>query len=339
MKNKILEIAYIFRKPFNFHISIENIFSKIKENLPIEIESKNWIAPYYSKGLLSRLGNLFLVSRLKGDIYHITGDVNYLAFSTPPSRTILTIHDLGILNNTSNLIGKWLLKTIWVTGPVKRVAIVTVVSKATKKQLMELVGIPESKIRVIGNFISDSFRKSPKSFNYECPNILHIGSAYNKNLDRLIPALDNLKCSLTIIGYPSQTQVDLLNAYRINYLIKNNLSERELVIEYQQSDMLVFASILEGFGLPILEAQATGRPVVTSNCSSMPEVAGNGACLVNPLSIESIREGILKVINDSLYREILVENGLKNVNRFKLEEITKQYIDIYNECIANCKIN
>jgi glycosyltransferase involved in cell wall biosynthesis len=98
-------------------------------------------------------------------------------------------------------------------------------------------------------------------------------------------------------------------------------------------DLLVFASTFEGFGLPIVEAQATGRPVVTSNIMSMPEVAGDAACLVDPFNVSSIREGVLKVINDSDYRNALVKAGFENVKRFQPEQIARQYAELYHELV------
>ena len=99
-------------------------------------------------------------------------------------------------------------------------------------------------------------------------------------------------------------------------------------------DLLVFVSTYEGFGLPILEAQATGRPVITSNVLSMPEVAGDSACLVDPFDVSSIRKGILKVINDPAYREKLIKRGFENVKRFQPDKIAEQYADIYRGLFA-----
>jgi glycosyltransferase involved in cell wall biosynthesis len=83
--------------------------------------------------------------------------------------------------------------------------------------------------------------------------------------------------------------------------------------------------------MPILEAQATGRPVITSNLSSMPEVAGDGACLVNPYDVNSIKEGIQKVISDNHYRQQLITNGLKNVKRFNPKTVAGQYESLYKK--------
>lgn len=110
-----------------------------------------------------------------------------------------------------------------------------------------------------------------------------------------------------------------------------NLSFEELLEKYIESDMLIFPSLYEGFGMPILEAQTVGRVVVTSNVTSMPWVSGGGACLVDPFSISSIREGILRVIREPYYRESLIENGLRNIKRFDPDLISNSYLNLINK--------
>jgi len=111
--------------------------------------------------------------------------------------------------------------------------------------------------------------------------------------------------------------------------IDKRISDAEVADLYRECDIVSFASTLEGFGMPIIEANATGRVVVTSNISSMPEIAGNAAELVNPLEIESIRTGFLNVINNDQHREKLIENGFENVKRFDKKVIAKKYFELY----------
>ena len=114
-------------------------------------------------------------------------------------------------------------------------------------------------------------------------------------------------------------------------MLKSNLTKEEVVQKYIDADILVFGSLFEGFGMPIIEANAVGRAVVTGNCSAMPEVAGNAACLVNPLEVESIRSGIMRVIRDDAYRLHLIENGRINKERFEAVKIADEYFQLYKE--------
>jgi glycosyltransferase involved in cell wall biosynthesis len=93
--------------------------------------------------------------------------------------------------------------------------------------------------------------------------------------------------------------------------------------------MVVFASLYEGFGLPILEAQAMGRPVIASNCGAMREAAGEGALLVDPYSVEAIREAVLRVKNEPGLREELIAKGLRNAAKFSADAVALKYAQIY----------
>ena len=111
---------------------------------------------------------------------------------------------------------------------------------------------------------------------------------------------------------------------------RNDLQELD-----QTCDVIMCVSIYEGFGMPIVGGQAVGRPVVTSNISSMPEVGGKGACYVNPFSVESIRKGVDRVLSDSAYRGELVSRGRENCKRFSAESICRQYMDVYERVAAH----
>jgi glycosyltransferase involved in cell wall biosynthesis len=109
------------------------------------------------------------------------------------------------------------------------------------------------------------------------------------------------------------------------------LSKSELLETYQKSDILFFASTYEGFGLPIIEAQACGIPVITSNFGSMQEITENGqsAHLVDPTSVPEITAGIHKIVNDDVYRLRLIENGFVNSKRFSNDVIAMHYWELY----------
>ena len=111
--------------------------------------------------------------------------------------------------------------------------------------------------------------------------------------------------------------------------VLGRLTDEELVQAYRSCDMVVFASLYEGFGLPILEAQAMGRPVITSNFGAMREAAGDGALLVDPYSVEAIREAVLRIKREPALREDLIAKGRENAERFRAEAVAARYAELY----------
>lgn len=312
------------------NFSIEKMFEDVRSHLPQYIKKVVAHASLYSNGFFSRLWIMLEAVFRQGDVNHVTGDVHFLTLLLSKKKTILTIHDCGFMKTASGLTYYFLLYG-WLRWPVARSKYITVVSEATKRDLLTYVKCPSNKIRVIHTNISEKFTYYPISFNEVKPVILQIGTAPNKNLENLIKALEGVNCHLMIIGRLNKELKKLLDMYRVDFSNRYNLSFKEILEKYQSSDIVTLASTLEGFGMPIIEAQSVGRPVVTSNISSMPEVAGEGACLVDPYNIESIREGVRKVITDRSYREVLIQKGFENVKKYQVTHISEQYYQLYQE--------
>ena len=192
-------------------------------------------------------------------------------------------------------------------------------------------GVDSSKITVIPNCISEEFTSTSKKFNVSNPRILCIGTGPNKNLENLIAAVALLNCNLRIIGDINPTQQDILNYHKISFSSATRLTEEQIVEEYRQTDIVSFVSLYEGFGLPILEAQASGRALITSNLHPMNDVAGKDACLVDPYDIVSIYEGLQKIITNVEYRKILIRAGLKNSENFSSAAVSELYAEIYRK--------
>lgn len=289
--------------------------------------------PHYSSSLRNIANNIRAVRKYKAAIYHVTGDIHYAVLGLPGKKTILTIHDCVFLQQASG-IKKKIIRWIWLTGPVRRAKIITTISEKSKSEIIEYTGCKPEKIVVIPNPVGGYIYHKMKEFNEGCPVILFIGSTPNKNLDRAITALQGIKCMLEIVGKISEQQAELLKKLNIDHSVSWQLSENELAEKYVACDMLLFPSLYEGFGLLITEAQKAGRPVITSDLSPMKEVAGGAACLVDPYSIDSIRSGVLRMIEDVSYRQELVEKGFNNVRRFDLASIAAQYMDCYKKIIS-----
>jgi len=283
---------------------------------------------FFSRGLISRIFDILRARQYQGDVNHVTGDVHFLTYLLDRQRTILTILDCVMLEHLRG-IRRWLLWFLWYWLPAKRCAVITVISESTRQQLLRHLHCHPSKIRVIHCNVSKEFHPAPQSFNAARPRLLQVGTSANKNLERVARAIAGLACDLTIIGQLTALQMDELNRQQVSYEVLENLSREDLVVQYKRCDILIFASTYEGFGLPIVEANAVGRPVVTSNLWSMPEVAGEAACLVDPYDVASIRAGICRVTQDSAYRDRLVTMGFENVKRFQIETIAAQYSELY----------
>lgn len=196
---------------------------------------------------------------------------------------------------------------------------VITVSESTKKDLLEVSKIPEEKITVIYEGPAADFKPQAedkiKKFRekYDLPEkyVLAIGGVgERRNLRRIREASKDY--NLVIAG---QTLPWL------------NMEELELL--YSSAEVLLYCSLYEGFGLPILDAFSAGLPVITSNVSSMPEVAGDAPMFVDPYNLADIKEKLDLVMNDKKLQEKLVKNGFERVKQFSWEKAAKQTAQVY----------
>ena len=330
MKN--IDVVYFFRKPFTDYFSIEELFGFIQKSLPSYITYSNYYMKKVSNGLTNRLFNTFDVISKQKQINHITGDVHYISFFIKKARTLLTIHDLVALSRSTG-IKRAVLKLFWYTLPAKRVKYITVISEFTKKELLKELNINPQKVIVIHDCLSPIIKFKPKEFNTAKPNILQMGTAHNKNLEKIIPAINGLNVKLTILGNLQEHQKELLKSSDIEYENVFNLEYEDVIKQYEKADLITFASSYEGFGLPIIEANGIGRPVIAGNNTSMPEVAGDAAVLVDHNSIDEIRASIINIIEDEEFRNDLIAKGQENVKRFMPKYIAQKYADLYERMV------
>ena len=323
-----MNLSFFFRKPSPVFHSIEEQFFAVQKALPEDITHNNRFAKCHSKGFFRRLFIMIHAAFNQGDINHITGDIHFVALFLKKKKTILTVHDIGSVLNKTGIKHK-ILRYFWFTMPFARVQYITVISEFTKQEILENFTLDPEKISVIPDCVSAKISYSEKSFNTEKPNILQIGTKANKNLENLIPALEGISCKLTIIGKLSEKQTALLKTHEIDYENRFNLPFLVLLDTYKQADIVTFISTYEGFGVPILEAQASGRPVITSNLSPMKEVAGEGALLVNPENPEEITSAFNQLISDAELRKDLIEKGLENVKKYSAKSVADQYSKLY----------
>jgi glycosyltransferase involved in cell wall biosynthesis len=330
-------ICLLFRKPAPHFYSIEKVFDRLGPAMATDrLKIARVTVPHYSNSPRNIIDNLLFVKKQQADLYHVTGDVHYVVAALPRSRTVLTIHDCVFLKRPAGW-KRSLLKWLLLRMPVRRCRLVTTISEATRQDILRETGCNPAKVVVIPNPADNRIKYVPKAFNCAKPVILFFGHTPNKNLERVILALEDIDCTLNIIGKLGEQPLALLQKHRIDYVNRFNLPDEELIRQYRETDMVLFPSTFEGFGLPILEGQQAGRPVVTSDLSPMKEVAGEGACLVDPYDAGSIRRGVLAVIGDEAYRDRLVKNGLLNVRRFSAEAVAGQYENWYTTILTEIK--
>lgn len=329
----MVEVTQFQRRSGPGNFSVERLFADIREALPANIHTRLVLNKHASKGLFPRLSDAWRARRLAGAVNHILGDVHYLAWLLPRRRLILTVLDCVSLERLSG-IRRWVLWFFWYWGPVRRARHITVISEFSKNALLKWVKIRPNKIAVIYPPLSSEFTASPARPHGGWRQILQIGTSANKNLPRVIAALTGLDVTLTIVGDVSDDLRAQLREADLDYRQLANLTREELLAAYHATDIVMFASTYEGFGLPIVEANAVGRPVITSNCCSMPEAAGDAALLVDPYSVEEIRQAVQSLMTDERLAAGLIERGLPNAERFRPDRIAEQFADLYRRASA-----
>ena len=269
-------------------------------------------------------------------------------------RSVVTIHDcihLMFPQYLPNRAALFYAKTS-ISLAARRATRVMTVSESSKRDILRFVDTQPEKIDVIYNAYDERFAIEPREddvvrvrerYQLHDEFVLYAGNVKpHKNLERLIDAfhfvrkrgLDHLK--LVLIGDEISKYTALRRAVHKHQLHKyvrflGYLPEETLAVMYRLAGVFVFPSLYEGFGLPPLEAMASGTPVVTSNVSSLPEVAGDAAVLVDPYDPQAIADGIYRVLTDERLRRDLVHKGIARAGQFSWEQSVRRIRAIYGE--------
>ncbi len=325
----MLSVTYFYREPRKTGVSIEGIFKLVKECLAGKVQ----ITEFYCDAKLSRQANMRCAAQHAGEINHITGDVNFLALGLKGKKNILTVHDLGHYDTLKKrgFLQFTIYRLFWFKYPLKYIDVVTVVSQFTKSRLVEYFDFPGERIRVIHDPVKPIFQFVKKEKLNVRPVILMMGTGRHKNLGNLIEAARGSDFHIDIIGWPAADELARLKSYGISHTVYNNLTDEEVYKRYIECDVLFNASFYEGFGMPVIEAQSVGRPVVTSNIGAMKEVAGNSAVLADPNKPEEIRAAIAKLVTDREHYDRIVSLGRENIAAYGYQAIANQYLEVYEE--------
>jgi glycosyltransferase involved in cell wall biosynthesis len=257
-------------------------------------------------------------------------------------KKVMTVHDLvpTLFPEFSN-IKKYIYYKYGLKPLFSNMDHLIVPSNSVKNDLSNLYRIDPEHISVINEGVSNQFRHlTLDKQNY----ILAVSTVEpRKNFKRIIDAFIFLKTThqisekLFIVGKRGWSCNDVYyipKAFHESIIFKGYVPEADLVNLYQNAKLFVYPSLHEGFGLPIAEAMACGCPVVTSNCSSMPEVAGHAALLVDPHNVKDIASAMLRILNDEGLAISLAEKGLEQVRKFTWEKCARETIKVYEAVLS-----
>jgi glycosyltransferase involved in cell wall biosynthesis len=304
----------------------------------------------------------FFLRSLRADLVHIPLNLVPLLMPRP---YVVTIHDMGSLLFGDRAQMRAGFRMFLFRRGLLRAARVIAVSAATRRDVESVLGIPSDRIRQIYEAPDPHFVRAPDSaarsaehqqtlerYQIDYPFILYAGAVRpQKNIPRLVEAFAVLRgdlerhpvykdLRLIIIGdeitkYPALRRAVIKT--RVEKLVRflGFVPLDTLRVFFEAASAFVFPSLHEGFGLPPLEAMAAGTPVVTSNVSSLPEVAGDAAMLVNPENVFDIARGIREVLLDDELRAGLIRRGHEQVRRFSWATAARQVLEIYQEVAAS----
>ena len=163
---------------------------------------------------------------------------------------------------------------------------------------------------------------------------MQCGTSPNKNLETTIRALANTSYKLRVVREMTKEQIQLAQDRHVDYSNVWNLTDEELTKEYKDADIVVMPSLYEGFGAMVIEAQATGRPVITTDREPMRSVSGGAAYLLkNPQDVEEMRMAIDKIVNENDYRNHLIKAGRENASKYTLANCAKEHIELYKKML------
>ena len=286
------------------------------------------------------------------DVFHAP---HYVLPPLTPGKCVVTIHDCIHLRFPQYLPNRvaHLYARMFLSSAARKAARVITVSEASKRDIIELLHTPADKVEVVYNGFDERLTSpSPDDearvrdrFQLDAPFVLYAGNIKpHKNVDRLIEAFAELRqrgldsVKLLIIGDDISKYSNLrrlVHRHQLHQQVRflGFVSTDTLAALYQLAQVFVFPSLYEGFGLPPLEAMANGTPVITSNVSSLPEVVGDAALLIDPLDAHSLADAMYRVLTESDLRADLVRRGRERVKAFSWDRSVSRTHRIYRDVV------
>lgn len=256
------------------------------------------------------------------------------------SPFVLTLHDLNHIDRpeNSNLTKRFYYATV-LRRACNRAAKILTVSEFSRRRIVDWSGVPEEKVLNVGNGVELVFNPEVTPYELPFPYLLCVSNRKrHKNEFRTVEAFarSGLSGSVRLV-FTGNLTPDLADCIQRNQLDRSvyfvgSVPEEQLPSLYRGAEALIFVSLYEGFGLPVLEAMACGTPVVSANATALPEVAGDAALLVDPTSVEQISEGMQRILNDTTLRQRLRVKGLGQAARFSWDYTATKVRELLSQC-------
>lgn len=308
------------------HTGIGRLYREVMAHVPDDVEYSHVTSKL-------SLGSLFSPLMLGRQSRLVDADVFYSPSFMPPWNArmpfVFTIHDVMHLFYYSSF------HRLYYEQVIARLAIkakkVITVSQFSKQLLIQLLHIPESLITVIYNGVDDVFAQNKEALVMERPYFLYVGNRRrNKNLPAMLRAFAQADIPhdfvFAMTGDTDQEMQKLIDQLRISHRIVflGFVKNEDLPKLYKGAYATMYVSLMEGFGLPLLESMASGTPVLTSTASSLPEIAGDAALCVDPEDIKAISEGMARLVRDKTLYQHYVHAGEKRCQFFPWEKTARQ---------------
>jgi glycosyltransferase involved in cell wall biosynthesis len=301
------------------------------------------------------------VKYLEGDIFHIIDHSNaHVAYwlKQKGCKIVVTCHDLvqfvypEILKDQARFPALSMASWKYSVQGMEQADRVIAVSTNTAKDVTSMLPIAAEKVVVVPNGVEDKFYQLPADEVLEIKRsyegsldvfcLLNVGTNHQrKNIDNILKSLVVLRdrgvpVKLWKVGSEfSLEQQKLIRSHNLEPMITfiSTPDKITLLKLYNAADALLAPSLYEGFGLTILEAMACGTPVISANVSSLPEVAGDAAILVDPLDVQAIADAVCSLQSDSMLRQSYIEKGLARAKQFSWRSSTEQVVQVYESLV------
>lgn len=290
--------------------------------------------------MLSTMGNIYSLYVIKKELFDIFHQTDYNPYCIDAIKRkgipfVTTCHDMNFISiNKCDYLARWQHESMLAADAI------IAISHYTKNDLISKWGIDEKKIHVIHHGVDKTTYNTYKRL-VERPYILYVGTRFSfKNFDRMLLAfaqlstvMPDLQLVCTGKAFSNDEKRKIANLHIEKKVLLYSASEYQLSCLYRYAECFVFPSISEGFGMPLLEAMVNGCPVVCSNTSCFPEIAGNAASYFIPTDIESMVSSIKEVISTPSIRSQLVKVGYEHLNLYSWEKTSYAHYNLYKQLL------